>query len=112
MTTGGGVAGGIIEAVFTSDDIYRYYQMMERGTIDENEFTKLVLKRLLTAVTSAAGVELDAIAGVSEAGPAELFLGGILGNIFGKLIGRAMGKAVVFGKVLFRTYLRDILVNE
>ena len=51
VTTSGVVAGGIIEAVFTSDGIYHYYQMMERGTIDEDEFTKLVLKRLLIAVT-------------------------------------------------------------
>ena len=72
--------------------------MMERGTIDEDEFIELVLKRLLTAVTSVAGAELGGITGFSEAGPAGLFLGGILGNIFGKLVGRAMGEAAVFGK--------------
>ena len=98
MKYGGPAASGIIEAVFTSDNIYRYYQMMQRGTIDEDEFIELVLKRLLIAVTSVAGAELGSIAGFSVAGPVGLFLGGILGNISGRLLGRAMGEAVVFGK--------------
>ena len=98
VKVGGTVVGGIIEAVFTSDDIYRYYQMMEKGTIDEDEFTELVLKRLLIAVTSVAGAELGSIAGFSVAGPVGLVIGGILGNISGKLAGRVMGEAVVFGK--------------
>ena len=98
MKYGGRAASGIIEAVFTSDDIYRYYHMMQRGTIDEDEFIELVLKRLLIAVTSVAGAELGSIAGFSVAGSVGLFLVGIFGNIFRKLVGRAMGEAVVFGK--------------
>ena len=94
----GAIACGIIEAVFTGDDVYRYYQMMQRGSIDEDEFIELVLKRLLIAVTSVAGAELGSIGGFSVAGPVGLFLGGILGNILGKLVWRAMGEAVVFGK--------------
>ena len=94
----GAIAGGIIEAVFTSDDVYRYYEMMQRGTIDEDEFIELVLKRLLIALTSVVGAELGSIAGFSVVGPVGLFLGGIFGNILGKLVGRAMGEAVVFGK--------------
>ena len=98
VKVGSAVTGCIIEAVLTSDDVYRYYQMMQKGAIDEDEFIELVLKRLLIAVTSVAGAELGGIAGFSVAGPVGLFLGGILGNIFGKLVGRAMGEAVVFGK--------------
>ena len=98
MKVGGAVAGGIIETVFTSDDIYRYYQMMQRGTINDDEFIELVIKRLLIAVTSVAGAQLGKIAGFAVAGPVGLFLGGILGNISGRLVGRAMGEAVVFGK--------------
>ena len=98
MKVGSAVAGGIIEAVLTSDDVYRYYQMMQKGTIDEDEFIELVFKCLLIALTSVAGTELGSIAGFSVAGPVGLFLGGLLGNILGKLAGRAMGEAVVFGK--------------
>ena len=113
---GGVIVGGIIEAVFTSDDIYRYYQMMKRGTIDEDKFTELVLKRLFIAITSVAGVELGSIAGFSVAGPVGLVIGGILGNISGKLAGRAMGEAVVFGKdvvlALLKRYGGAHLHNE
>ena len=49
MTVGSIVASGTIEAVFTGEDIYRYYQMMQIGTIDEDEFIELILKRLLIA---------------------------------------------------------------
>ena len=84
--------------VLSTDDIKRYYQMLLQGTLDEDEFVEVVLKRLLVALTSVAGSELGRILGFSVAGPVGLFLGGILGNMFGKLVGRAMGKAVVFYK--------------
>ena len=80
------------------DDIKRYYQMLLQGTLDEDEFVEVVLKRLLIALTSVAGAELGRILGFSVAGPVGLFLGGILGNMFGKLVGRVMGKVVVFYK--------------
>ena len=95
---GGVIGSDIIEVALSIDDIKRYYQMLLQGTLDEDEFVKVVLKRLLIALTSVAGAELGRILGFSVAGPVGLFLGGILGNMFGKLVGRAMGKAVVFYK--------------
>ena len=98
INAGGVIGSGIIEVALSIDDIKRYYQMLQQGTLDEDEFVEVVLKRLLIAVTSVAGAELGRILGFSVAGPMGLFLGGILGNVFGKLVGRAMGKAIVFYK--------------
>ena len=106
MTVGSIVASGNTEAVFTSEDIYRFYQMMQRGTIDEDEFIKFVLKRLLIAVTSVfgaklgneVGAELGRMAGFYVAGAVGFILGGILGNITGRLYGRALGEEIVSHK--------------
>ena len=96
--SGGTIVGGIIEAIFTSKDIFRYYQMMEDGTIDEDEFIELVCKHLLVTLTSVAGKELGRIAGFAVAGRVGKFIGGLLGKIFGGLVGKVMAEVVVFGK--------------
>ena len=94
-----GVVGTVvIETVLTGDDIYRFYKMLEKGTIDEDEFVELVIKRLIVALGTVAGTELGSIAGFAVGGPAGLVIGGILGNILGKFTGRAMGEALVFGR--------------
>ena len=107
--------GLIIEAVFTAEDAYRYYQMMQKGAIDGGEFIGLVLNRLLIACSGALGAEQGSIVGFAVAGPVGLFLGGILGNIFGKLVGRAVGGSIVFGKdvlALIERYLSRRLHND
>ena len=98
VKAGGAVVGGIIELVFTGEDIYRFYQKLENEEIDEDEFNNLVCKRIIIAVIGVVGGELGSIAGLSFGGPVGMVIGGIFGNIFGKLAGRAMGEAVVFGK--------------
>ena len=95
---GGVVGAAIIETALTGDDIYRFYQMWETGAIDEDQFTELVIRRLIVSVGSVVGAECGSVAGFSVAGPVGLFIGGITGNILGKFAGRAMGEAVVFGK--------------
>ena len=96
--SGGSVVGGIIEAIFTSVDIFRYYLMMKDGTIDEDEFIELVCKHLLVTLTSVAGAELCRIAGFAVAGRVGKFIGGLLGKIFGGLVGKVMAEVVLFGK--------------
>ena len=93
------IAGVIIEAVISSHDIYRFYQMMQDGRIDKDQFVDLLFRRIVIALISVVGGELGCVAGFYVAGPAGYFIGGILVNLFGRLIGRAVsGRAVEFGQ--------------
>ena len=106
INAAGIIGSDIIEVALSIDDIKRYYQMLQKRQINEDQFVEEVLKQLLIRLISVAGTELGRILGFSVAGPVGLFLGGILGNIFGKLVGRAIGNAVVFYKDVVCELLR------
>ena len=84
-------AGIIIEGIFSSHDIYRFWQLKNSGRIDQEKFTDLILERLVIGVTSVAGGTLGNVIGFSVGGVLKCIIGGILGNILGRLFGRAVG---------------------
>ena len=86
LKVGGFAGAAVIEAALTADDIYRFYQMWDNGTIDEDEFVELVIKRLIVALVTVAGTELGSSAGFAVGGPVGLVIGGILGNIMANLL--------------------------
>ena len=90
--------GGIIEEIFPSEEIFRYYQMMDGGTIDEDEFIYLICTHLLATLKSVAGAKLNSIAGFAMAGHVGRFIGEILGRIFHNLKRKVLAEVVLFGK--------------
>ena len=102
--------GGIIELAISGSDIYRFYQMMEDGNIDQKKFIDLVLGRLVIAVTSVVGSQRGSVAGFYVAGPAGYVIAGILG-VLGNMLGKRFGSVVSGDAVVFGKQVVDFLKN-
>ena len=94
MLAASGIVGTLIEAVINSHDIYRFYQMLMDGRIDQDQFIELLVERLVIALCA----QLGSLSGFCVASTPGYLIGGILGNIFGRVFGEtATGYVVKFG---------------
>ena len=88
------LVGILIEAIINAHDIYRFYQMMMDGRIDQDQFIELLVERLVMALCAQMG----SLSGFCVGGMPGYLIGGILGNIFGKVFGKiATGYVIKFG---------------